>query len=60
MKELGYGKDYKYAHSYTGNFADLEFLPESISGSILYSPGENLQEKKVRETLKNLWEKYGY
>ena len=33
MKNLNYGKDYKYAHSYENNFADLEFLPDKIIGT---------------------------
>ena len=60
MKDLGYGKEYKYAHSYEGNFTDLEFLPESISGNTFYTPGDNVQENKVREILQKLWKKYGY
>ena len=40
MKDLGYGKDYKYAHEYENNFADEEFLPEELSGKSFYKPGE--------------------
>ncbi len=61
MKELGYGKDYKYAHSYEGNFVDQEFLPKELSGTKFYNPQNNAQEAKLRETLKQVWkEKYGY
>lgn len=61
MKEIGYGKDYKYAHSFNGNFADQEFLPEKIKGKTFYEPGDNLREKELRERLKALWgEKYKY
>ncbi len=61
MKELNYGKEYKYAHSYENNFSDLEFLPETLAGTTLYQPGNNPREKEVSENLKRLWkEKYGY
>lgn len=61
MKQLGYGKDYKYAHSYTGNFTDLEFLPEQISGTKLFDPQQNPAEAKIRQQLQQQWkEKYGY
>ena len=61
MKNLGYGKDYKYAHSYEGNFADLDFLPEAIKGSKLYDPGNNPKEQESKEKLKKLWgDRYKY
>ncbi|MCB0754222.1 MAG: replication-associated recombination protein A [Flavobacteriales bacterium] len=61
MKEIGYGKDYDYAHDHAGNFTDLEFLPEGISGTTLYTPQTNTRESADRERLKTLWkEKYGY
>jgi putative ATPase len=61
MKDLNYGKDYKYAHAYENNFTDLEFLPETIAGTTLYQPGNNQREKEVAENLRKLWkEKYGY
>jgi putative ATPase len=61
MKEIGYGKDYKYAHSYEGNFAELEFLPDEIKGTKLFDPGDNNREDEMRKRLKNLWKgKYGY
>ncbi len=61
MKDLGYGKDYKYAHSYEDNFVDLEYLPEKISGTKLYDPNNNARENELRAFLKKLWkEKYGY
>ncbi len=55
MKDLDYGKDYQYAHSHQGNFVDLEFLPEEISGTKFYEPGENSTEKKIREELERKW-----
>ena len=61
MKELGYGEDYKYAHDFDNNFAEQEFLPDSISKTILYNPGNNSRENSTREFLKNRWKsKYGY
>ena len=55
MKNLGYGKDYKYAHSYEGNFTDLDFLPDAIKGTKLYKPGNNAREQETKEKLKKLW-----
>jgi putative ATPase len=61
MKNLGYGKDYKYAHSYAGNFTDLDFLPEAIKGTKLYNPGNNQKELESKEKLKKLWgDRYKY
>jgi putative ATPase len=61
MKELGYGKDYKYAHSYEGNFVPDDFLPKEILGSKLYDPQDNVRENELRQRLRNWWkEKYGY
>jgi putative ATPase len=61
MKELDYGKDYKYSHAFEGNFAFQEFMPKELSDRILYVPSENPSEQKIREKLKALWgEKYGY
>lgn len=60
MKELGYGKDYKYAHSYEDNFVDQEFLPEDLSGTKFYDPGDNKKEREIRERLARIWKKYGY
>ena len=55
MKELGYHKGYQYAHSFAGNFVDLEFLPPEISGSTFYKPGANAREKEIKEQLDKLW-----
>lgn len=55
MKDLNYGKDYKYAHSYDGNFTEQEFLPEEISGTRLYEPGNNSTEKKIKDELTKKW-----
>jgi len=61
MKELGYGDEYKYSHDYANNFAEQEFLPDAISETVLYNPGNNSRENTTREFLKNRWKnKYGY
>jgi putative ATPase len=61
MKNLGYGKDYKYAHQYEGNFVAAEFLPDDIKGTKFYDPGNNPREEELRKHLRNLWgKKYGY
>jgi putative ATPase len=61
MKDEGYGKGYKYSHSYDGNFADQEFMPEELSNTKFYEPGDNARENEIRKYLKSLWkEKYGY
>ena len=61
MKNIGYGKDYKYAHSYENNFVEQDFLPEAINGTKLYEPGDNARENELRKFLKDRWkDKYGY
>ena len=61
MKKEGYGKGYKYAHEYYGNFIDQEFYPEELSGTVLYQPGDNNREKEMREKLIVNWKgKYKY
>jgi len=61
MKELGYGNNYKYAHSFENDFANQEFMPDSIKGSVFYDPGNNSREIAYREFLKKRWkDKYGY
>lgn len=61
MKNLDYGKGYKYAHDYPGNFVDQEFLPEKIAGTKLYEPGNNAAEARLRDYLKHCWkDKYNY
>ena len=58
MKDMGYGKNYQYAHSHKGNFVDQEFLPKELSGTKFYTPGENTTENKILEELKKKWRKY--
>ncbi|MCB2209152.1 MAG: replication-associated recombination protein A [Bacteroidetes bacterium] len=61
MKDIGYGKEYKYAHQYEKNFVDLEFLPDKIKGTTLYEPSENPRENETRKGLKQKWtNKYKY
>ncbi|MAN58751.1 MAG: AAA family ATPase [Flavobacteriaceae bacterium] len=61
MKDIGYGKNYQYAHNYEGNFVPHEFLPKDLSGTTFYKPGNNPKENSFRAYLKNLWkEKYNF
>ena len=61
MKNMDYGKGYKYAHSYTNNFVAIEFLPETIAGTKFYEPGENIREEEIRKFLRVRWkDKYDY
>jgi len=61
MKDLDYGKGYKYAHNFAGNFVEQGFMPDEIEGTKLYEPGQNQREFSIREFLKKLWgKKYGY
>ena len=55
MKDLGYGKEYKYAHEFENNFVDAEFLPEEISGTSFYMPGKNQRENAISDFLKKRW-----
>ncbi|MHC1778659.1 MAG: replication-associated recombination protein A [Bacteroidales bacterium] len=57
MKELDYGKGYKYAHSYQGNFAEQEFLPKDLSNCKFYEPGSNSKEDEIKKRLQALWKK---
>lgn len=61
MKEIGYGKDYKYAHSYANNFVDQDFLPEQIKSTTIYDPQQNSREKEIKAWLAALWgDRYKY
>jgi len=55
MKDLGYGKEYKYAHEFENNFIDAEFLPEELSGTSFYIPGKNQRENTISDFLKKRW-----
>ena len=61
MKELGYGEEYQYSHSYENNFSEQEYLPDEIKNTAFYKPGNNARENELRNFLKNRWkDKYGY
>jgi putative ATPase len=61
MKDMDYGKGYKYSHAFEGNFSEQEYLPEKLAGTAFYEPGNNAKEEELRRFLKKLWkEKYGY
>lgn len=60
LKDLGYGDSYRYAHHYENNFAAQEFLPDGLSGTVFYEPGNNEREKGIRAWLSRLWKgRYG-
>ncbi len=58
MKELDYGKDYKYSHSYPGNFVDQDYLPKEIISKIFYNPSDNNRESEISKRLQLQWKKY--
>jgi putative ATPase len=61
MKQLGYGKEYEYAHNYEASFVAHEFLPEEIKGTSFYKPGNNAKENSLKTYLKQLWkDKYDF
>lgn len=55
MKDLGYGKEYKYSHDYANNFIQQEFMPEEIAGTSFFDAGSSNREKDIEKTIKNLW-----
>ncbi len=61
MKDLDYGKDYKYAHDYENNFVASEFMPEGMEGAALYKPGSNQREAAIKNFLEKRWkDKYSF
>ena len=61
MKDLNYGKEYKYAHDYENNFTEMEFLPDEITGTKIFEPGSNAKENEMRRFLRERWGlKYDY
>ncbi|GAO44838.1 replication-associated recombination protein A [Flavihumibacter petaseus] len=61
MKNLGYGRNYEYAHSHEGNFSLQEYLPDALQGRMLYEPSANAREEEIRKFLRTRWkDKYGY
>ncbi len=55
MKELGYGKNYEYAHAHEGNFVRQEFLPEEVASTDFYIPGNNPKEAAILKWLQERW-----
>jgi putative ATPase len=61
MKEIGYGENYGYSHNAPNNFIHQEFLPDALTNTTFYKPGQNAREQVQRDFLKTRWkEKYGY
>jgi putative ATPase len=61
MKNLDYGKEYKYPHAFPGNFAEQEYLPSALMNTKFYDPGVNARENELRKYLKEKWgDKYDY
>ena len=61
MKKEGYGKGYEYSHNYENNFSPQEYLPNEISGTAFFQPGNNAREEELRKFLRSLWkDKYRY
>ena len=58
MQELGYSDGYKYAHDYPGHFADMEFMPDALKGTLFYEPQSNRHEDALRSYLEACWPKY--
>ena len=58
MKNIGYGKDYKYSHTYDNNFESDNYMPEKLKGNIFYRPGSNSREADIRNRLKSMWKDY--
>jgi putative ATPase len=55
MEQLGYAKDYKYAHDFENNFVQQQFLPDNLKNKVYYRPGNNGSEKQLKERLEQLW-----
>ncbi|NIJ43651.1 putative ATPase [Wenyingzhuangia heitensis] len=55
MKDMNYGKEYKYSHAYPGNFVEQEFMPDELKGMSLYNPGVNARENEFRKVMKDRW-----
>jgi putative ATPase len=61
MKEIGYGKNYQYAHNHVGNFVQTQFMPDELKNEKLYEPSNNARENEIRKTLADWWKGwYGY
>ncbi|MGL5318160.1 MAG: replication-associated recombination protein A [Bacteroidales bacterium] len=57
MKELSYGKEYKYAHNYENNFVNQQYMPDEVKNTVVWTPQENPAEKKMSDHLRYLWKK---
>ena len=57
MRELDYGKNYKYAHDYPGNFVRQQFLPDALDGSVFWHPGANPSEDRAKALQESRWGK---
>ncbi|MDP3452371.1 MAG: replication-associated recombination protein A [Bacteroidales bacterium] len=57
MKDLDYGKEYKYAHSYPGSFIEQQFLPDKLFNNKFYQPGSNPKEDEIKKRVESLWKK---
>ncbi|MCF0054688.1 replication-associated recombination protein A [Dyadobacter sp. CY356] len=55
MKQIGYGKEYKYSHDFPGNFAKQNFLPDDLKGKKFFEPGHNAREEEIRRKLQQWW-----
>ena len=61
MKSIGYGSGYKYSHNHDQSKGDQEYLPEELSGTAYYQPGNNPSEQKLSAAVRERWkDKYGY
>lgn len=55
MKDIGYGKEYKYAHDFADHFVSDNYLPDEIKGTLIFNPGETKREEEMRARLSALW-----
>ncbi|MCC5920575.1 MAG: replication-associated recombination protein A [Cyclobacteriaceae bacterium] len=60
MKQMGYGKNYQYAHDFPGNFVPQEYMPDELRSRVLYQPGANAKERQYQDMLRQQWKKYDY
>ena len=56
MAKAGYSTGYKYAHDYPGHFVELEFMPEGMSGTRFWDPGDNPAEERLQSRMQELWQ----
>jgi putative ATPase len=57
MKDLDYGKEYKYSHEFDGHFVEQQYLPDNLKDKLYYKPADLGEEKNIRERLNRLWKK---